>query len=327
MGNLGKREQYYLMLLGIVVAVLLIYYFGIRTLVNRHDELLVERDQLQAQLDYYEALKTQNDEALAQINELKSQISEVEGGFLPFISSESIEQYILKTFENAGCPYLVSVTAEDVTVPAITLPDGEAAVDRLVAQRFTVQYSTTDGFNVPDYNRNNTVIVDGALDEAALDALLAEMYWHGSDAIEGYDGFVDALETIEAADPDCIKINSISITSEAGYILMTAQIDFYSATFFDRVSEPDTDAPYITWNGPTSINCEAGIIGRPFVIDNPASEWFNIMMTDDAATDGDRPFSTYYSDAIFRDAVEAAGLASVLEIEPGATPDDAVPEE
>lgn len=327
MGNLGKREQYYLMLLGIVVAVLLIYYFGIRTLVNRHDELIVERDQLQAQLDYYEALKTQNDESLAQINALKSQISEVEEGFLPFLSSESIENYILKTFENAGCPYLVSVTAEDVSVPAVQLPDGTTATDHLIVQRFIVQYSTTDGFNIPDYNRSNTVIVDGAIDEAALDALLAEMYWHGSDSIEGYDGFVDALETIEAANPSCIKINSISITSEGGYILMNAEIDFYSATFYDRVSEPDTDAPYITWNGATSINCEAGIIGRPFIIDNPASEWFNTLMTDEQAREGDRPFSTYYSDAIFNDAVEAAGLASVLDIQPGVVPDDAVPEE
>lgn len=327
MGNLGKREQYYLMLLGIVVAVLLIYYFGIRTLVNRHDELLVERDQLQAQLDYYEALKTQNDETLAQINALKAQISDVEEGFLPFLSSESIEQYILKTFENAGCPYLVSVTAEDVSVPAVTLPDGSAAIDHLIVQRFIVQYSTTDGFNIPDYNRSNTVIVDGAIDDAALDALLAEMYWHGTESIVGYEGFVDALETIEAANPECIKINSISITSEGGYILMNAEIDFYSATFYDRVSEANTDAPYITWNGPTSINTEAGFIGRPFLIDNPASEWFNILMSDEDARDGDRPFSTYYSDAIFNNAVEAAGLASVLEIEPGVAPADEVPED
>ena len=322
MGNIGKREKYYLMLLGIVVLVLLIYYFGIRNLGIKYDELVAQRNELQAQLDYYEALKTQNDAALAQINQLKADIADVEERFLPYISSESIEQYVLKTFEDAGCPYLVSVSTEDVAATAVTLPDGSTSTDTLLIKRITVQYSTTDGFNIPDYNRSNTVVVNGAIDETALNALLDDMVWHGSNSIEGYPGFVDALETLEAANPDCIKINSISIESEGGYILMNAQIDFYSATFYNRVSEPNTDAPYLTWAGSTNIGTDAGFIGRPFIIENPSNEWFNIMMSDGEATAGDRPFSTYYSDAIFEQSVEAVGLAATLELGEAVAPEE-----
>ena len=326
MGNIGKRERYYLMLLGIVIAVLLIYYFGIRNLGIKYDEMVDTRSQLQAQLDYYEALKTQNDEALSQINTLKNNISTEESRFLPYISAESIEQYVLKTFEDSGCPYLVSVTASDVAAPGVTLPDGSSATDALLIKRITVQYSTTDGFCIPEYNRSATVVVDGQVDEAAFNALLDEMYWHGADSIVGYDEFVSALESIEAANPDCIKINSISITSESGYILMNADIDFYSVSFNSRVSEPDTSAPYVTWAGPTSINTEAGFIGYPFIVENPASEWFNIMMTDDEATEGSRPFATYYSAAIFEESVINQGLAATLDVGAAPAPEE-IPEE
>lgn len=315
MGNLGKREQYYMMLLGIVVVVLVIYFFGIRNLGYKYDDLCTERTRLEEQLAYYEALKTQNDETLAQINQLKTQISDVEAQFLPYICAESIEQYVLKTFEDNGCVYLVSAQAEDITPAGITLPDGTPSTDNLLIKRITVQYSTTDGFNIPDYNRSNTVIFNGEVDQAAWDALLEEMYWHGSASIEGYDEFLAALVEIEEENPDCIKINSISIKAEGGYILLTASIDFYSATFNYRVSEADTSAPYVTWDGATNINTEGGIIGRPFIIDDPNSEWFNTLMSDEEATEGDRPFSTYYSSNIFEIAVEASDLLTVLDID------------
>ena len=83
MGNLGAREKYGLMLLGVVAVVFVIYFFGIRNLDARYDELVAERTELQAQLDYYESLKAQNDETQAQIEQLKTEIAEVEGTFLP----------------------------------------------------------------------------------------------------------------------------------------------------------------------------------------------------------------------------------------------------
>ncbi|MCR5592285.1 MAG: hypothetical protein K6F79_00870 [Saccharofermentans sp.] len=318
MGNLGDRERYGVMFLAIVVVVFAIYFFGIRTLDGKYDELVVKRQELQDQLDYYESLKTQNAATQAQIDELKTNIAEVEGTFLPVICAESIEQYVLKTFEDAGCPYLVSVEAQDVAADAVTLPNGNIASDSLILKRIVVQYSTTDGFNIPNYNRNTTVITNGVADEALWNEYISSMGWQGTAGIVGYNEFVNALKTIEAVDPDCIKINSISIKSEAGYILMTAEIDFYSATFNSRVSEPDMGAPYITWAGSTNINTTGGHIGQPFIFDDPNSEWFMVLMTDQDAIAGDRPFATYYSNAIFREAVNSQTLAGVLEA--GAAP-------
>ena len=330
MGNIGQREKYYLMLLGIVLVVVLIYFFGIRNLGYKHEDLVNERTRLEEQLAYYEALKTQNAETQAQIDQLRTQISDEESRFLPFICSEAIEQYVLKTFEDAGCPYLVSVKTEDIVPAAVTLPSGGAASDSLLTNRVTVQYCTTDGYNIPEYNRSTTVISNGVIDEAAFNAYLDEMYWHGADSRVGYDEFLDALATLESENPDCIKINSISIESEAGYILLNASIDFYSVTFYDRVSEPDTNAPYVTWAGATNINTDGGFIGYPFVVEDPNSDWFMVMMTDGDATAGQRPFATYYSNAIFQNEVLANGLANVLDLDGlggGEIPADEVPEE
>ena len=321
MGNIGKREKYYLMLLGIICLVALIYFFGIRNLGIKYDELVDTRNSLQSQLDYLEALKTQNDATQAQINQLKTDIANVEGMFLPDICAEAMEQYVLKTFENAGCPYLVSATAEDVSPTGVTLPDGSAASDALLVKRITVQYCTTDGFNIAEYNRNNSVIVDGVIDEALWTELQDAMVWQGTAAITGYDQFLAALETIEAANPDCVKIYSIGISSEAGYVLMDASIDFYSATFNNRVSDPDTSAPYVTWSGDTTIATDHGFIGRPFIFDDPNSLWYNIMMVSSDAINGDRPFSTYWSDAIFQDAVNGTNLETVLNLTDAPAPE------
>ena len=330
MGNIGKREQYYLMLLGVVVVAVLIYFFGIRNLGAKHDELVNTRAQLEEQLAYYEALKTQNAETQAQIDQLKADIAEEESRFLPYICSESIEQYVLKTFENAGCPYLVRVTTSDEVPPSVSLPNGQAATDSLLDKRVIVQYCTTDGYNIPEYNRSTTVISNGIIDEEAFNAYLDEMYWHGADSRVGYNEFVNALRTLESENPDCIKVNSISITSEGGYILLNAEIDFYSVTFNNRVSEGDTSAPYVTWAGDTNINTAGGFIGYPFIVEDPNSDWFMIMMTDGDATTGQRPFATYYSNAIFIEEVRTSGLENVLELDGvggGEVPDDVIPEE
>jgi hypothetical protein len=287
MGNLGDRERYGVMILGIVVVVFVIYFFGIRSLDGKYAELVANRQELQDQLDYYESLKSQNATTQAQIDEIKANIAEVEGTFLPSICAESIEQYVLKTFEDAGCPYLVSVEAQDVSADAVTLPNGNVASDSLLQKRIVVRYSTTDGFNVANYNRTPTVITNGVADEALWNELIDTMGWQGTAGIVGYNEFVNALKTIEAVNPDCIKINSISIESEAGYILMTAEIDFFSATFNNRVSEPDMSAPYVTWAGETNINTAGGFIGYPFLVDDPNSEWFMVLMTDQDALGGD----------------------------------------
>ncbi len=325
MGNIGKREQYYLMLLGIVLAVGLIYFFGIRNLGFKHDELVAQRAQLQQQIEYYENLKAQNDVIQNQINQLKVDISEVEGSFLPYICSEAIEQYVLKTFEDAGCPYLVSVTCEDVPFTAITLPDGTVASDVILDKRITLQYSTTDGFNIPEYNRNISVVDHGVIDEAMWNELIDSMAWQSTNSIVGYNEFISALKTLESENSDCIKINEISITTQGGFILLNAKIDFFSTTFNQRVSEPSTSAPYITWAGEQNINTEGGYIGHPFVFDRPNSDWYGVIMSDDEALAASRPFATYYSEAIFSRMISERGLEATLGL--GDNPAEEIPAE
>jgi len=315
MNNLGAREKYGFMLLGIVVLVFLIYFFGIRTAQANYDNLVAERTQLQNTLTYYEQLKTQNAAAATEIETINANISDIETQFLPVLNSESIEQYVLDVFESNDCPYLVSANTEDVEAEAVYLPDGSAATDNILIRRITVTYSTTDGFNIPQYNMTDfTTSVPGepTVNADLINQLIDErMVWQGMASIVGYDGFVASLEQIEAENPDCVKLYSVKVEDEAGYLLMTASIDFYSATFNDRVSTPNTSAPYITYAG-ASVDTDGGFIGMPFYVDNPNSTWYGVSMTDEEATSGDRPFSIYFSNIIFRASVDEAGLAATV---------------
>ncbi len=326
MNNLGAREKYGFMLLGIVVLVFLIYFFGIRSAQANYDYLVNERNQLQSTLQYYEQLKTQNADAETEIQLINENIAAIETKFLPILNSEAIEQYVLDVFESNDCPYLVSAATEDVVAEQVYLPDGTLANDSILIKRLTVTYSTTDGFNIPQYNLTDfTTSEDGLVNTELIAELIAErMYWQGMAGIEGYDGFVASLEQIEAENADCVKIYSVSVKEEAGYLLMTASIDFYSATFTQRVSQASTNAPYITYAGATNVDTDGGFIGMPFYVDDPNSVWYGVYMTDTDATSGDRPFSVYFSNVIFTDAVETAGLSSVIAAgEPAPVDEDA----
>ncbi len=316
--NLGAREKYGIAVVILLIALLLVYIFGIRGSQKRNDELKAQRAELQAQLDYYDALKNENEETRDAIEAVEANISAEEKKFIPSIKTECLEQYILGVFESNGCPYLVSVDSEDIEAEKITMPDGSVATDGLVIKRVTVKYSTTDGFNIPQYNLQNSCIVEGVMDEDIWNANIDEMYWHGADSITGYPQFINALKEIEDVAPTCVKINKIATEQGAGFLYMVAEIDFFSATFIDRVSEPDTSAPYAHWTGATGVATDAGFIGYPFIVEDPNSAWFNVLMSDEDAGDTERPFSTYYSAAIFSEAVDTVGLAGVLELEEGA---------
>ncbi|MBO4243160.1 MAG: hypothetical protein J5883_07765 [Clostridiales bacterium] len=313
--NLGAREKYGIAVVILLIALLLVYIFGIRGSQKRNDELKAQRAELQAQLDYYDALKNENEETEAAIQAVEANISAEEKKFIPAIKTESIEQYILGVFESNGCPYLVSVQSEDIEGDKITMPDGSVAADGLVIKRITVKYSTTDGFNIPQYNLQNSVVIDGIPDEDLFNANIDEMYWHGADSITGYPQFITALKEIEDVAPSCVKINKIATEAGGGYLYMIAEIDFFSATFINRVSEPDMTAPYAHWTGATGVATNAGFIGYPFIVEDPDSAWYMVLMSDDDASTTERPFSTYYSAAIFSDAVEQVGLAAVLDLE------------
>ena len=76
-----------------------------------------------------------------EIEVLKEQISETWSfPLLTKLEAECIEQYVLKTFEKEGCPFLTNVATSDVGMSAISYPDGSASPDGLVCMQVTVTY-------------------------------------------------------------------------------------------------------------------------------------------------------------------------------------------
>ncbi len=323
MSNLGPREKYGIILLGIVLIVFGIYMLGIRNLDKSYAELTATRDSLVQQKEYYDALKNQNQEMQAQIAELENQISDVEASFLPVFNTESMLQYVLSIFENNGCPYLVDAHTADSYLPQVVMPDGTLSDDTLAIKTISLQYSTIDGVCIPQYNRTPTVnLPDGTVDEEQLAALLETMVWQGSASRDPYyNGFIDSLVEIANIDSDCIKLRSFGVESQNGYLLMSVDINFYAASFANRVSEPDTSAPYIRWNGDTDVATNAGFIGMPFIVDDPNSAWYLVTLSPAEAGSTDRPFATYYSASIWAQMVNESGVVGALGIEDGNMPE------
>ena len=323
MSNLGPREKYGIILLGIVLIVFGIYMLGIRNLNKSYDELVATRDSLVQQKEYYDALKNQNQEMQAQIAELETEISEVEGSFLPVFNTESMLQYVLSIFESNGCPYLVDAHTTDSYLPQVLMPDGTLSEDTVAIKTVSLQFSTVDGVCIPQYNRENTVnLPDGTVDEELLSQLLETMVWQGSASRDPqYNGFIASLVQIANIDPDCIKLSSFGAEGKNGYILLSVDINFYAASFANRVSEPDTSAPYIRWNGDTGVATDAGFIGMPFVVDDPNSVWYLCALDANSASSTDRPFATYYSAAIWAQMVGEGGVRGALGMEDGNLPE------
>ncbi len=319
MGNLGQREKYLIIVMGILLIILALYLLGIRPLTAKNYDLEVEKQQLQARLDYYKALQQSNDEMLSEIHALEGQISDIEETFVPVINTEALEQYIMNIFESNDCPYLVGISTENVQSPAFTLPDGSVADETLNIKRVAVVYSTTDGFNVPEYNRDQSLIdpETGRVTEnqEEVDAILEGMTWQGMESIVGYDEFIASLNVIKDENPSCIKISEIRVDTVAGYKLMSATIDFYSANLINRVSPATSSAPYVTWAGAASYPTGAGFIGLPFYVDNPDSAWYGFYMPLADATSTDRPFASAFSAAYFSANANATGLPGFLELD------------
>ena len=316
MNNVGSRERRLVLVFGIILICAILYIFPIRMLRNSTVELKAQREALQAQKDYYDALASQNEATRAEIEDIENDIAELEATFLPEINTECIEQWVQSVFEDNGCPYLVKIESADAIVPDIVLPDGTLSEDNIVKKSITVQYSTTDGWNVPAYGsdtaREGTIYINGVPDQGAFDANMNERTYTGMYSRVGYDEFLASLEVIEGTNEQCIKVSDIKVESKSGYILMSATIDFYGATFVDRVSEPSTNAPYITWSGMTGIDTSHGFIGKPFYVDDAGSEWYGTIMNDSDASDRERPFAAYYSAQTWANLVEETDTATAL---------------
>ena len=154
MNNLTAREKGFMYVITLLIIVVLGYFFGIRTLNNKYDEYKVQLQTLEDRKAQLDQMRINNDSMAREIKYLKEQISDLELSFIDKLETECIEQYVLKTFETEGCPFLTNCTATDVGMSGVSYPDGSASPDGLVCMQVTVTYVSTDGYTVTQYNRN-----------------------------------------------------------------------------------------------------------------------------------------------------------------------------
>ena len=324
MNNLTAREKGFMYVITLLIIVVLGYFFGIRTLNNKYDEYKAELQSLQERKAYLDQLRENNASMAQEIEILKASCSEIELSFIDRLETECIEQYVLKTFEDAGCPFLINVGSGEVGMSSVTYPDGTTSPDNVVCMQISVSYSSTDGYTVTQYNRTPDFTSGSKTNVAETIEDLSGKMGQGEYAKrKGYDEFINALKKINAENPDCIKVSSLNVTEASGILTLTATIDFYGANLKNRISVDDSHAPYTYWCGHTNVDTKGGFIGFPYVCDNKNSLWYGVvnMNFDKGAA---KPFAAYWASALFNKQYEAAGedIKAVIgfEAEAEATP-------
>ena len=313
MNNLTAREKGFLYVVTLLIIVVLAYFFGIRTLNNKYEEYKVQLQTLQERKAYLDQLRENNASMANEIEMLKTSCSEIELSFIDNLETECLQQYVLKTFEDAGCPFLMTVSSTDVGMTSVTYPDGTSSPDSIVCMRINVTYSSTDGYTVTQYNRTPDFTPGSKTPVGETIANLSEQMGQGEYAKrKGYDEFLTALKKINAENTDCIKVSSLSVSETNGIMTLNATIDFYGASLRNRISVDESRKPYTYWNGDTNVDTKGGFIGFPYVCDNKDSLWYGTvnMNFDPSAS---KPFAAYWAAALFQNQyAEAGGDIKVL---------------
>ncbi len=304
MSNLTAREKGFMYVITLLIIVVLGYFFGIRTLNNKYEEYKQELQTLQERKAYLDEIRANNASMAAEIELLKSSCSDLELSFIDKLETECLQQYVLKTFEDEKCPFLVSVGSSDVGMTSVSYPDGTTSPDGLVCTQISVTYSSTDGYLVTQYNRNDDLTAGAAVPaRQTIDEQKDMLGQAPYDVRRGYNEFISALKKINAENPSCIKVDSISVKESNGAITLAATINFYGTSLRNRLSVDDSKAPYTYWNGHTNVDCSGGFIGFPYICDNEKSMWYQVVNFNLDNTAG-KPFATYWSNILFREQLE-----------------------
>lgn len=311
MNNLTAREKGFMYVITLLIIVVLGYFFGVRTLNDKYEEYKQQLAALEQKRAYLDQIKANNAVMEAEIKLLKEECEKLELSFIDKIETETIEQYVLKTFEDSQCPFLVEVSATDTGMPAVTYPDGTPSEDGLVCLQVYVTYVTTDGYTVTQYNRTPDLTNNPEAEVSAAETALKMKDQMGKGDFakrKGYDEFIAAVKKINAENPDCIKVSSVTANETDGYMTLTAQINFYGTNLKNRLSVDDSKAPYTNWAGrPTNqINVDGGFIGFPYVCDNEKSLWYGVENLSANPT-ADKPFASYWANYLFKQNYSKAG--------------------
>lgn len=307
MNNLTAREKGFMYVITLLIIVVLGYFFGIRTLNNKYEEYKVELQTLEERKAYLDQLRENNASMASEIEILKSSCSEIELSFIDKLETECIEQYVLKTFETAGCPFLVDISSGEIGMASVTYPDGTTSPDNVVCMQIAVTYTSTDGYTVTQYNRTPDFTLAAPTPAVETISDLSEQMGQGDYAKrKGYDEFIAALKKINAENPSCIKVSGLTASQNDGYMTLTATINFYGTSLKNRISVDDSKAPYTYWCGNTNVDTKGGFIGFPYVCDNEKSLWYGIVAMDLTA-DSTKPFAAYWANALFKQQLNEAG--------------------
>ena len=300
MNNLTAREKGFMYVITLLIIVVLGYFFGIRTLNNKYEEYKDELQKLQERKAYLDQLRENNASMATEIEILKASCAELELSFIDKLETECIEQYVLKTFEDAGCPFLISVSSGDVGMSGVSYPDGSPAKESLSCLQIQVIYSSTDGYTVTQYNRTPDFTRGAKIPVEESVPELAEKMGQGEYAKrKGYDEFLKALKKINAENTDCIKVSSLIVEeTDNGGLNLTATIDFYGANLGNRITVDESKAAYTYWTGHTNVDTKGGFIGFPYICDNKNSLWYGIV-NDRIEPGASKPFAAYWSNALF----------------------------
>ncbi|MCR5340638.1 MAG: hypothetical protein K6E60_04750 [Saccharofermentans sp.] len=302
MNNLSAREKTGIYVISLLILILLGYILGIRTLNNKYASLEKQYNELVQKREYLNQLKANVAQTSEEIKKLNEAISKVELSFIDKLENECLMQYVLKTFEDCGIPYMADISTEDVACQAISYADGTTSPDVLQCTRVKVTYASTDGYIIPAYNLSIDTVskpAEGEKDaKSKVKELIGKMGKEEFAEAKGYDEFLKALDKMSKENPGCIKVIDLTATSKNGFFILTASIDFYGTVLTNRVSVDDSKAPYTYWTGHTNVDTSGGFIGFPYVVKNEKSLWNGYVLNSFEPL-GERPFAAYWSNAAF----------------------------
>lgn len=302
MNNLSAREKTGIYVISLLILILLGYILGIRTLNNKYSVLEKQYNELVQKREYLNQLKANVAQTTDEIKKMNEAISKVELSFIDKLENECLMQYVLKTFEESGIPYMADISTEDVACNAIAYADGTTSPDALQCTRVKVTYASTDGYIIPAYNLSIDTVskpAEGEKDaKSKVKELIGKMGKEEYAEAKGYEEFLKGLEKMSKENPGCIKVTDLTATSKNGFFILTANIDFYGTVLTNRVSVDDSKAAYTYWTGHTNVDTSGGFIGFPYVVNNEKSLWNGYVLNTFEAN-GERPFAAYWSNAAF----------------------------
>jgi len=306
MNNLSAREKTGIYVISLLILILLGYILGIRTLNNKYDQLVNKYNELAAKRDYLNQLKTNVAQTTEEIQRVNENITKIELSFIDKLENECLMQYVLKTFEDSGIPYMSSIKTEDVSCPSFTYADGTASQDALQCTRVSVTYASTDGYIIPQYNLTPDTTIKNENRKADIKELIGKMGKEEYGEAKGYNEFLNGLEKMSKANPGCIKVTNLKVTSKNGFFILNASVDFYGTILNNRVSVDNSKDPYTAWSGHTNVDTSGGFIGFPYVVTDEKSLWYGFICNDFTAYEN-RPFAAYWANAVFAQQYNAKG--------------------